>query len=78
MQGVKAKAAKAAFPYTIPILAGFLFLGIAYGVYMNSLGFLFVYPLCMRICILQDQWNLWRRRCCWENLIRCMLFLWRL
>lgn len=51
MQGVKAKAAKAAFPYTIPILAGFLFLGIAYGVYMNSLGFSFVYPLCMSICI---------------------------
>ena len=29
MQGVKAKAAKAAFPYTLPILTGFLFLGIA-------------------------------------------------
>lgn len=51
MQGVKTKAAKAAFPYTIPILAGFLFLGIAYGVYMNSLGFSFVYPLVMSITI---------------------------
>lgn len=51
MQGIKAKAAKAAFPYTIPILAGFLFLGIAYGVYMNSLGFSFVYPLIMSVTI---------------------------
>ena len=49
MQGVKAKAAKAAFPYTLPILTGFLFLGIAYGVYMNSLGFSFVYPMIMSV-----------------------------
>ncbi|WP_342747422.1 hypothetical protein SPSIL_035870 [Sporomusa silvacetica DSM 10669] len=28
----------AAFPYTVPIFAGFTFLGIAYGIYMNSLG----------------------------------------
>ena len=27
---------KAAFPHTIPILMGFLFLGLAYGFYMNS------------------------------------------
>lgn len=51
MQGVKAKAAKAAFPYTLPILTGFLFLGIAYGVYMNSLGFSFVYPMIMSVTI---------------------------
>ena len=30
---------KHAFPKTIPILAGFMFLGISYGIYMNSLGF---------------------------------------
>ncbi len=34
-----------AFPYTIPILAGFLFLGITYGIYMNVSGFSFVYPM---------------------------------
>ena len=51
MQGVKTKAAKAAFPYTLPILTGFLFLGIAYGVYMNSLGFSFVYPMIMSVTI---------------------------
>ena len=29
------KAFKAAFPYTIPIFAGFWFLGMTYGIYMN-------------------------------------------
>ena len=28
----------AAFPHTIPILAGFLFLGMTYGIYMRTLG----------------------------------------
>ena len=28
-------ALRAAFPYTVPILAGFLFLGLAYGIYTN-------------------------------------------
>ncbi|MDG6896276.1 branched-chain amino acid transporter AzlC [Volucribacter amazonae] len=38
-------AAKHALPYTLPIATGFLFLGIAYGVYMKSLGFHFLYPI---------------------------------
>lgn len=46
------KAFKAAFPHTIPILAGFLFLGIAYGVYMNAAGFNFLYPMFMSLTIL--------------------------
>lgn len=46
------KAFKSAFPHTIPILAGFLFLGFAYGVLMNVSGFSFVYPLLMSITIL--------------------------
>ncbi len=37
----------AAFPYTVPILAGFVFLGIAYGIYMNASGFLAIYPILM-------------------------------
>ncbi|EHO50882.1 hypothetical protein HMPREF9099_02242 [Lachnospiraceae bacterium oral taxon 082 str. F0431] len=37
----------AAFPNTIPILAGFLFLGIAYGIYTNRSGFIFLYPMFM-------------------------------
>lgn len=35
----KIKALKAAFPYTIPVLTGFIFLGIAYGILMNSKGY---------------------------------------
>jgi 4-azaleucine resistance transporter AzlC len=35
----KIKALKAAFPYTIPVLTGFLFLGIAYGVLMSTKGY---------------------------------------
>lgn len=44
-------AFRAAFPYTIPILTGFLFLGIAYGVYMNVSGFPAVYPLLMSLTV---------------------------
>lgn len=44
-------ALKAAFPYTIPILAGFLFLGIAYGIYMNISGFSFWYPMLMSLTV---------------------------
>lgn len=44
-------AARAAFPYTIPILAGFLFLGIAYGIYMNIQGFPAIYPILMSLTI---------------------------
>lgn len=36
---VKVKALKAAFPHTLPVLAGFLFLGIAYGILMKSIGY---------------------------------------
>ena len=38
-------AIKAAFPHTLPIMAGFLFLGASYGVLMASRGFSFVYPM---------------------------------
>lgn len=45
------KALRSAFPHTIPIMAGFLFLGMTYGIYMNVLGFSFIYPLIMSITI---------------------------
>lgn len=48
---MKLKALKAAFPYTIPIFAGFWFLGITYGIYMSSLGFSFIYPMLMALLI---------------------------
>ena len=44
-------ALKAAFPHTIPIFAGFLFLGMTYGVYMRTSGFSFWYPMIMSIVI---------------------------
>lgn len=47
----KRKAMKAAFPYTLPILAGFTFLGIAYGLFMHSKGFSFVWPMLMGLTI---------------------------
>lgn len=50
-QGIRRKALKAAFPYTIPIFAGFWFLGIAYGIYMNVSGFSFWYPMLMGLTI---------------------------
>ena len=44
-------AFSAAFPYTIPIFAGFLFLGAAYGIYMNASGFSPIYPMLMSMLI---------------------------
>ena len=46
---MKAKAFKAALPFTIPICIGFLFLGMSYGFLMRSKGFSFVYPLFMSL-----------------------------
>lgn len=48
---MKKKALKVAFPYTIPIFAGFLFLGIAYGIYMNTAGFSFWYPMLIALLV---------------------------
>lgn len=50
-KGMLMQALKAAFPYTIPIFAGFWFLGLTYGVYMNVLGFSFWYPMIMSLVI---------------------------
>lgn len=48
---MKRKALRAAFPHTLPIFAGFWFLGMAYGIYMNASGFSFVYPMLMSMVI---------------------------
>lgn len=48
---MKRKALKAAFPYTIPIFAGFWFLGMAYGIYMNVSGFSFWYPMWISLLV---------------------------
>lgn len=45
------RAFLAAFPYTLPIFAGFWFLSLAYGIYMNVSGFSFLYPMIMSAVI---------------------------
>ena len=47
----KRNAFKAAFPATLPILAGFLFLGMSYGILMRVSGFEFWYPILMSVVI---------------------------
>lgn len=51
---MRRKALKAAFPCTIPIMTGFIFLGASYGIYTNASGFSFVYPL------IYEYAHLWR------------------
>lgn len=48
---MKKKAFRAAVPYTLPICAGFLFLGMSYGFLMKSKGFSFIYPMMMSLVI---------------------------
>ena len=50
-KGLIKRSLRAAFPYTLPILAGFLFLGITYGIYMNVSGFSFLYPMIMSMTV---------------------------
>lgn len=49
--GIKRKALAAAFPHTLPILTGFGFLGMAYGIHMSVSGFPFWYPMLMAMII---------------------------
>lgn len=44
-------ALKSAFPYTIPILTGFLFLGAAYGIFMNVSGFGAFYSILISLIV---------------------------
>lgn len=45
------RALKCAFPYTIPIFAGFWFLGMTYGILMNVSGFNVLYTMVMSLSI---------------------------
>ncbi len=47
----KLRALKAAFPYTIPIWAGFIFLGFAFGILMNSKGYSAPWSILMSLVI---------------------------
>lgn len=50
-QTIIKKSFQAAFPFTIPIFAGFWFLGLTYGIYMNVSGFSFLYPMIMSFIV---------------------------
>ena len=45
------KALKAAFPYTIPVFTGYIFLGISYGVLMSVSGFPFWCPVIISLLV---------------------------
>lgn len=44
---MRIRALQCAFPYTIPIFAGYWFLGMTYGIYAATCGFNFLYPTLM-------------------------------
>ena len=50
-KGVKRRALCAAFPHTIPVMTGYLFLGMTYGIFMRASGFSFIYPMLMSMSI---------------------------
>ena len=50
-KSMKVQALRAAFPLTIPIMAGFLFLGTTYGIYMRLSGFSFWYPALISLLV---------------------------
>ena len=49
--GTKTKALKVAVPFTIPIFAGFIFLGFSYGFLMVSKGFGILLPIAMSVFV---------------------------
>ena len=51
MRDIQKSTIKKAFNYTLPIMTGFMFLGIAYGVYMRANGFSALYPILMSITV---------------------------
>ena len=45
------KAFKTAFPYTVPIMAGYFFFGLTYGIYAKASGFSLLYPILLSVII---------------------------
>ena len=48
---MKHKALTYAFRASLPIMAGYGFLGLTYGIYMHELGFSFIYPMLLAITV---------------------------
>lgn len=49
--GIRQAAFRHAFRASLPIMAGYGFLGITYGIYMHELGFSFLYPMLMAMVV---------------------------
>lgn len=49
---MKVKALKSAFPHTIPVLTGYMFIGIAFGILLRSKGYNFGWAILMSTSIL--------------------------
>lgn len=50
-EGGYAKAFRTAFPYTIPVLTGYLFIGMAFGVMIQEKGYNFLWAMLMSLLI---------------------------
>ena len=48
---MKRKALKAAFPYTLPVMMGYLFLGMAFGILLTSKGIFYGWALFMSLFV---------------------------
>ncbi len=48
---MRVKAFKAAFPHTLPVMAGYLFLGLGFGILLESKGFSFPWAFFMSVII---------------------------
>ena len=65
------RAFRAAAPQTLPVFAGYLVLGLGYGIYVQSLGLpVWLPPLMGTVA----RWNSCWRRCFWAALRRCRPF----
>lgn len=58
-----AAAVKAAFPHTIPIMTGYLAVGMAYGVLMASKGYSFLWAGFVSALPSAAVCSMWRSRC---------------
>ena len=50
-KGTYLRAFQAAFPYTVPVLTGYLFIGMAFGVMIQEKGYNFLWAMLMSLVI---------------------------
>ena len=50
-KGTYLRAFRAAFPYTVPVLTGYLFIGMAFGVMIQEKGYNFLWAMLMSLVI---------------------------